>query len=220
MLTPLERMSEGYKALLAMTVDIVRELMGQWSNLEDARAVVLIDEIETHLHPRWKMQVMSALRRAFPKVTFIATTHDPLCLRGLDDGEVAVLVRDERQNVDTLRDLPSVKGLRAEQLLTSDYFGLSSTADPETEAKISRYANLLTDSERDRSPEANAELREVEADLSRTLVVGDTAVEQVVAQAIKEFLNTRRKGPVAERSEARKRAVSAVLDAFNGSPRS
>lgn len=219
MLTPLERMSEGYKALLAMTVDIVRELMAHWRNLEDARAVVLIDEIETHLHPRWKMRVMPALRRAFPNVTFIATTHDPLCLRGLDDGEVAVLVRDERQNIDRLRELPSIKGLRAEQLLTSDYFGLSSTADPETEASISHYADLLTTRDLRSDDEAIAELSQVEAQLSRTLVLGDTAVEQVVAQAMSEFLNTRRKGPPAERTEARRRAVSAVLDTLNRAPK-
>ena len=219
LLVPLDRMSEGYKSLLALTVDIIRELMDFWSNLEDARAVVLIDEVETHLHPRWKMRVMAALRRALPNVTFIVTTHDPLCLRGLDDGEVSVLVRDENQVVEFMRDLPSIKGLRAEQLLTSDYFGLSSTADPEAEATLVRYAGMLTVPEQRRSEEQQAELSEMEARLSRTLVIGDTATEQVVAEAMREFLDARRGAPVVERTAARRRAVSAVLDAFSKPPR-
>ncbi|MFD9899691.1 AAA family ATPase [Mesorhizobium sp. NPDC059054] len=219
LLTPLDRMSEGYKSLFAMTVDVMRGLMGHWDNLDEARAIILIDEIETHLHPRWKMRVMAALRRALPYVTFIATTHDPLCLRGLDDGEVSVLVRDEQQNIETLDDLPSIKGLRADQLLTSDFFGLSSTADPEMEERLSLYAGLLTTPVERRSTSEQAKLREVESELAQTLVIGDTAVDQVVAQAMRQFVEARQGAPVAQRTAARQRMVSALLDALNQPPR-
>src|SRR5262249_45081247 len=82
---PLVRMSDGYKSLFAMLVDLMRRLLDYWDNLEIAKAVVLVDEIETHLHPRWKMRIMSSLRRALPYVSFVVTTHDPLCLRGMED---------------------------------------------------------------------------------------------------------------------------------------
>lgn len=58
-----------------MALDIVRNMVRKWGNLESSLGIVLIDEIETHLHPRWKMQVVSALRRAMPQVQFIFTTH-------------------------------------------------------------------------------------------------------------------------------------------------
>lgn len=218
-LTPLERMSEGYKSLFAMAVDIMRELMRHWTNLEQAAAVVLIDEIETHLHPRWKMRVMSSLRRALPKVTFVATTHDPLCLRGLDDGEVQVLHRDENQNIGLLVDLPSIKGMRAEQLLTSDYFGLSSTADPTIEAKLVDYAAAVATRPADRTPEEEAELLRVGQELAETLTIGDTAIEQVVQEAVVAYLDSRLSAPAALRSEARRNAVSAVLTAFKTPPK-
>ena len=114
--------------------------MEHGSNLETAHGVVLVDEIETHLHPRWKMRVMSSLREAFPRIQFIVTTHDPLCVRGMDDGEVIVLVRNELGGIITLADLPDVSGMRSEQLLTSEYFGLSSTIDPDVQLEIARLA--------------------------------------------------------------------------------
>jgi uncharacterized protein (TIGR02646 family) len=211
---PIDRMSEGYKSVFAMSVDIMRELLGHWSNLEDAHGIVLVDEIETHLHPRWKMRVMSALRSAMPNVQFIATTHDPLCLRGMEDREVQVLRRDADQHIDRMLDLPSISGMRAEQILTSDYFGLSSTADPATEVELARYAAALTRPPEDRSDSAESAAVAIGEHLAKTIVIGDTAAEQVVQDAIKIYLADRRGASVDKLSRSRRAAVSAVLAAF------
>jgi predicted ATP-binding protein involved in virulence len=56
--SPLNRLSEGYKTIVATGVDVMREMLRYWPDLERARGVVLIDEVETHLHPRWKMRIM------------------------------------------------------------------------------------------------------------------------------------------------------------------
>lgn len=176
----IERHSEGYRSLFATAVDIMRGMMGTAPDLSEARGVVLIDEIETHLHPRWKMRIMAALRTALPQVQFIATTHDPLCLRGMENGEVQVLVRDKNQ-IERLTALPDVKGLRAEQLLTSEFFGLGST-DPETDAKVVRYQDLalkdaLTTSEQSEKNRLSEQIR-------KEIRVGDTMVEQIVVEAL------------------------------------
>ncbi|MEL6688670.1 MAG: AAA family ATPase, partial [Pseudomonadota bacterium] len=93
--TALKDMSVGYKSVIAMVCDIIRELLYQYDNLEFAHGVVFIDEIETHLHPRWKMQIMHLLRLAFPQVQFIVTTHDPLFSdRGAEDHVVLQLVME------------------------------------------------------------------------------------------------------------------------------
>ena len=206
-LTPIERLSEGYRSVFAMVVDIMRVLLDHWPNLETARAVVLIDEIETHLHPRWKMRLMSSLRRALPGVQFIATTHDPLCLRGMDDGEVIVLQRDEEGRIQILEDLPSIAGMRAEQLLTSEFFGLASTTDPELELALVRLAQ----SDRRELPGFIDD--DVSALIGR-LTIGDTAAEQALHEGIRRFLveRERPRGDLAK--TARMDAVEAVIAAL------
>lgn len=85
--TPLQAVSSGYRSMLAMVCDVMRGLLDpqvyeRFESFQTAQGIVLIDEIEAHLHPRWKVQVMTSLRTALPGMTFIVTTHDPLCLRG------------------------------------------------------------------------------------------------------------------------------------------
>lgn len=181
---PLVHLSEGYKSVVAMCVDVSQELLRHYDNLENAHAIVLIDEIETHLHPRWKMQIVARLREAFPKVQFIATTHDPLCLRGMRDGEVFVLVRDDANNrIERLTSLPSIAGMRSEQLLTSEFFGLGST-DPETDAKLYRYEALSSSS--DPTTQDVEEMRRLRSELNSRMRIGDTLAEQIFNEAYVE----------------------------------
>lgn len=212
-LTPLDRMSEGYRSLFAMSLDIMRELLANAQDLETARGVVLIDEVETHLHPRWKLRVMAALRSAMPEVTFIATTHDPLCLRGMDDGEVVVLFKDDDQRISKVEDLPSIKGMRAEQLLTSDFFGLNSTADPRVEQTLADYVDQLARA-REGSPAAARRAEKLGAELGDLLVLGDTPSGQIMQEALGLYLAGRRKMPPAERSQARREVVGQILAAL------
>lgn len=183
---PLKRLSEGYRTIVATAVDIMREMLVYWPNLEIARGVVLIDELDTHLHPRWKMRILQRLREALPGVQFIATTHDPLCLRGLYDGEVQVLRRIEGSHVEQVVDLPNVQGLTVEQLLTSDFFGLLTTEDPSVEADLKRYVALATKDER--SPDEEEELKLHRDKTQRRLRLGRTPQEQVVLEAASAFV--------------------------------
>jgi len=202
--SPLERLSDGYRSLMAMVLNVMRGMIEKWGDLENARGIVLIDEIETHLHPRWKLRVVSALRRAMPNVQFVATTHDPLCLRGMRGGEVHVLVRDDNQQVQALTGLPDVRGLRAEQLLTSDYFGLSSTADPEVEGALERLAL---------PPHARAATDSVDRDVLRSFRwIGDTPGEQIVNEALRRFIDEASSTSNIDRSQVREAAVNEVLD--------
>ncbi|MGN8060865.1 AAA family ATPase [Ralstonia sp. 22111] len=202
--SPLEKLSDGYRSLMAMVLDVMRGMLEEWGDLENARGIVLIDEVETHLHPRWKLRVMSALRRAMPNVQFIATTHDPLCLRGMRDGEVQVLIRDSEQQIQVLTGLPDVRGLRAEQLLTSDYFGLSSTADPDIESALVRLA-LPTD--------ARAATTNIDQEALRSFrLIGDTPIDQIANEALRRFIEEAAFSPPIDRSQVREAAVNSVLD--------
>ncbi len=189
---------------MAMVLDVMRGMLEEWGDLENARGLVLIDEVETHLHPRWKLRVMSALRRAMPNVQFVATTHDPLCLRGMRGGEVQVLVRYDDQQIEALTGLPDVRGLRAEQLLTSDYFGLSSTADPDVEDALERLA--LPGSA---SPMSGN--RDQEA-LRPFQWLGDTPFEQIVNEALRRFIDEAAASSEVDRGLVRETAVNDVLE--------
>lgn len=210
--TTIHSLSEGYRSVFVMTVDIIRELLDHWDDLELAQAVVLIDEIETHLHPRWKMQVMTALRRVFPRVQFIVTTHDPLCLRGMDNAEIIVLRRDADNFIKPLENLPSIKAMTAEQLFTSDYFGLSSTTDPSTAIEFARLAGDVVR----RSAQGQIEITTAKetTDLIDRLVIGDSVSEQVIQEALMKYLEQResQKGDVLP--QLRGEAVDAVLQAL------
>ena len=212
--TALKDLSVGYKSVLAMACDIIRELLEHYDNLERARAGVFIDEIETHLHPRWKMQIMELLRRSFPQVQFIVTTHDPLCLRGMYTGEVFVLQRSEEDaSVETVKDLPSIHGMRAEQILTSEFFGLGST-DPKTDAKLEKYNQLAARIE-DLDEDEQAEMQELNEVLKSNMVIGSTLAEQAYAEVIMEQVEKTKTAPLKatqSQREALKERFSALFD--------
>ena len=158
--TSFDKLSMGYKSVITMAIDIIRELVEHFDNFEDASAVVLIDEVENHLHPRWKIQILSGLKQAFPKVQFIVTTHDALCLRGMKNGEIFVLKRSYREDLESYSGPPDIfkldikPGMDADDVLTSAGFGLSTTfIDENMEPKISEYARLLLEKDRKRLEE-------------------------------------------------------------------
>jgi uncharacterized protein (TIGR02646 family) len=137
----LSDMSDGYQSVVALAVDIMMSVMSKWDAIDVAEGVVLVDEIETHLHPRWKMQLVERLRSVFPRMLFFCTTHDPLCLRGLRPGEIVVLRHEEEKLLAEVVNQP-VDHLRADQLLTSPLFGLTHTRARSIEDAKLRYVTL------------------------------------------------------------------------------
>ncbi|WP_169444604.1 AAA family ATPase [Massilia niastensis] len=215
--TPIDKLSDGYLSLFAMAIDIMREMLNTWGSLEVARGIVLIDEIETHLHPRWKMQVVGALRKALPNVQFIATTHDPLCLRGMNDSEVIVLHRSEGNTIKKLENLPPISGMRAEQILTSDYFGLASTSDANFEAQLNQLGVLARTPRRQMEEKDRDFASKLEKDVRSRLSIGDTAIEQILNEAMMHYLLERRDPGVVDRKTLREAAVADVLKALKES---
>jgi hypothetical protein len=189
----LDELSDGYQSMLVLVCDVMRTVLTTWDTVEQAEGIVLIDELGAHLHPTWRMRIVGALREVLPRMQFIVSTHDPLCLRGLEDGEVIVLRRNERQRIVSLSDLPPVKGLRVDQLLTSEHFGLGSTDDPELDDLFQEYYRLRGVNRR--SPKQDVELKRVEARLTALRQFGATDRERMVLQAADTYLARRREEP-------------------------
>ncbi|MEM8717774.1 MAG: AAA family ATPase [Cyanobacteria bacterium P01_G01_bin.39] len=88
------QLSDGEKGLLAMVGDIARRLAMVSSFNKDAlqgEAIVLIDQIELHLHPLWQREIISELKRTFPNCQFIITTHSPQVVSNIKPENIYVL---------------------------------------------------------------------------------------------------------------------------------
>ena len=97
---PFNNLSDGQRCMLAMVGDIAEKAatlnphLGDMV-LKDTPGVVLIDELDLHLHPKWQRRVIEDLRRAFPMIQFFATTHSPFLIQSLRSGEELVLLEGQ-----------------------------------------------------------------------------------------------------------------------------
>lgn len=189
---PVGALGDGYKATLAWLLDLVG-----WTLLRDPEmldtgieGIVLVDEVEQHLHPQWQRRILALLRRQFPKVQFLATTHSSLCVLGstdLTDDEVSLVhLRQEEGKVEATSGIKPPRGQRADQILTSYLFGLETTSDDQTKAEIERLSRLLGQAELDAAD--RAEVRRLRERLGQKLGTGETDLERRATEKIREDL--------------------------------
>ena len=92
---PVRHLSDGERGVLAMVLDLTRRLAQANPEMQDpaaqAEAVILIDEIELHLHPAWQRRIIRDLTETFPKCQFIATTHSPQVLGEVEHDRIQII---------------------------------------------------------------------------------------------------------------------------------
>jgi uncharacterized protein (TIGR02646 family) len=206
----LEDNSDGYKTIVGLVADIMQTLAVDRSTYHNAQGIVLLDEIGNHLHPRWRMKIVGALRRAFPKLQFIVTTHEPLC--GLSHGEVVVLVRDEAARIRTLDHtlLPDHSAMHIDQLLTSDLFGLINVMDEEVEKTFEEYYLLLSKKTEERTTEDREKIQQLSAELAGKEMLGATPRDQILYETIGETYAELKKEGFKTTEALKKETVSVV----------
>ena len=99
---PLSYMSSGFKTILYLVMDIAYRLTVLNPSIEDPSqmfGVVLIDEIELHLHPNWQWKVLSCLEKMFPNIQFIISTHSPMIISSCINCNLILLSRSEKGDV-------------------------------------------------------------------------------------------------------------------------
>jgi len=137
---PLSALSDGYRAFIAWVADLLYHLScacPREQSLLDCRGIVLVDEIDLHLHPRWQLKVISTIANAFPKMQFIFTSHSPLIVGSVEWMNILTLQTDPATNeTDIKRFRQSVHGLDPDQILLSEFFGLESTTGALKQQKI------------------------------------------------------------------------------------
>jgi hypothetical protein len=130
---PFPALSDGYRAYLGWISDLLYHVTSTCppgEKLVENKGIVMVDEIDLHLHPRWQMTVLPTLARALPGVQFIVTSHSPLVVGSLEWMNILLMQPSTRQAFGIQRVEEAVHGLDADQVLLSDFFGLESTRQP------------------------------------------------------------------------------------------
>lgn len=180
----LEKFSSGYKSIISFVTDIMDVLYRNTESMQAARGIVLVDEIDAHLHPEWRLRIIYSLRNLFPNVQFIFTTHDPLILRGLTYDEITILQKDSNGNINTLQTAPDVMNkLDIDQMLTS-IFGLESTMNSDIENNLAIYYSLLSIGEENLNTKQTNELNNLKRQLDNYNILGNTKRERLMYKLI------------------------------------
>lgn len=143
--TSLSDLSLGYKTTLAWTLDLAWRMFNRYPkspNPLSEPAIVLIDEIDLHLHPRWQREIMSKLARVFERTQFIAMAHSPLMVQSMPNANFAI-VRKVSDEFVIENEPQKIKGWRVDQILNSEYFDYPVSRPPEEEALFNKRSHLL-----------------------------------------------------------------------------
>ncbi|MDO9230045.1 MAG: AAA family ATPase [Syntrophales bacterium] len=142
---PTLALSDGYRSVLALAGDLVWRLIQAFPESNDPLkevGVVLIDELDIHLHPLWQRDIALWLREQFPNLQFIVATHSPLIAAGAGP-EALTLKFSLSEGKSIVEEVPDVSAMNVDRLLQSPAFGLVSPYSPQTQGKIDRYDALL-----------------------------------------------------------------------------
>lgn len=161
----ISQLSDGYKIVLGLVMDLARRMVEAnpisqtqpgISNPLALPAIVLIDEIDLHLHPRWQQQVLSDLTRIFPNAQFIVTTHSPQVLTTIDKECIRLLRQSEEDGVTRTAVITpqwQTKGVASADVLAT-IMGIDPVPNvPEAQA-LSRYKQMIEMDQLSNHPDA------------------------------------------------------------------
>ncbi len=148
LLVPATWLSQGYQSTIAWIADLLGHIVLETGSevedvsLSEIQGLVLIDEIDLHLHPQWQARLVSALKNALPRVQLVVTTHSPMVLPALRREEIVMLDVDEEGNV-----VPSMPD-ESPMLLTGselyrEFFGVDELQPVSLAHDHQRYAFLV-----------------------------------------------------------------------------
>lgn len=154
-LLPLEHISDGYRAAIAMVVDLIRQAINVYGRNLLSRSngslqirhsgVVLIDEVDAHLHPSWQREIGDWFQQVFPSMQFIVTSHSPLICQTASDRGIYHLP-SPGSNIAPFRlsdsDYRKIIGSRPHEILLTPAFGLDNTWSPRAVRARSELALL------------------------------------------------------------------------------
>ncbi|WP_152058139.1 AAA family ATPase [Aliarcobacter butzleri] len=138
-LVTFEQLSAGYKGVITIITDLLVRLSENQPNvvsIHEFKGIVLIDEVELHLHPKWKYNFVKRLRDIFPNIQFIMTTHSPTVLLGASKEAVFYKIYKEDGEVKISNQMPN-EGYTNNSLISSPLFDLETITSRDYDKTIS-----------------------------------------------------------------------------------
>lgn len=174
---PFDQLSDGLQAMASWLGDLlfrVTETFQDYRRPLSARGLLLIDELELHLHPTWQRRLIASIRAALPNFQVVATTHSPMTAHQAGAGELFALKRervsDEEGEVSRLTHYPvAPQSLLVSQLIASPMFEIGTLQSRAIELARERYLELRDKPERDPAEERTfAQLQRTLANIPKT----------------------------------------------------
>lgn len=167
-LVPLAQLSDGYQNVAAWVGDLlyrVTETFRNYKNPLSARGLLLVDELDLHLHPLWQRKLREFLDSKLPHFQIVATTHSALTAQQAGVGELFYFSRKRARGPHLVAFGGDPQKLMSHQILLSDVFGISTLNSPQVQGQRERYRVLSakerpTAAERREMKALGAELRE------------------------------------------------------------
>lgn len=149
----IEQLSDGYRTTLAMVMDIAARMAEANPEMPDplqTEGVVMVDEVDLHLHPGWQQTILLDLMRAFPNIQFIVSTHSPQVTSSVKPACLRVI--DWQDDEPTLHEIGFSEGAEAQQVLL-DVLGVKSPRVEQLEIvqALSAYQRLVEEDQWDSS---------------------------------------------------------------------
>lgn len=202
---PIELISQGTISVLGWVGTLLQRMYEIYPDApqpESEPAIVLVDEVDAHMHPEWQKAMIPVLKRRLPGLQLIATTHSPLVAGSMESSEVTRIRRDPDSGDIVVEPIvEALKGMRADQILTSPAFDLETTRDRETVEMMNRYRQLLGVTQRSESEQA--EFERVSGQLRQRVPTSpETPVERTALGVLEESILQQLEGrPLEEKQQ-------------------
>ena len=174
---PLDVLSQGTQSIVQFLARLIfgyAEYYDFPADLEDKPGVLIVDEIDAHLHPSWQRRIIPTLTKHFPNLQIFCSTHSPLMLAGLKEGQVQLLQRDEGNRVTVSTNEVDLVAWSADEILRN-FLGVREPTDQGTVVQLDRLRELRR--KRDLSPEESIELESLRDSVSEDLMSGPVAAQ-------------------------------------------
>lgn len=154
----------GYQSMLSWVIDFCKRMFDRYPDSDNPlheNAIVLIDEIDLHLHPQWQRDIISFLSRAFPNTQFIVTTHSPLVIQSMEDVNLYVLHRVDDKVKVVRSDYNNFLGWTVEEIMKDTMMMGNDTRSDEYNSFISEFDDGLDAADYEKAKSAYKKLIDI-----------------------------------------------------------
>ena len=137
-------LSDGYRAYIGWIADLLFHLQSICPDdqaLTSLKGIVLIDEVDLHLHPSWQRNILPAISKAFPNLQFVMSSHSPIVAGTLASENIIFLDAPQGKPSQISRLNENIRGLNAEQILLSSFFNLETSRAPGADEQLHELAS-------------------------------------------------------------------------------